>query len=206
MSYERLFLSIAFPLYLASFLAILRLVRRGGGDPRGAAQSSSILGYGVAFATGFWQLLVVLAILDVQSVVGRWRIPAIDQPLAVFAGSALFAVGLGLAVLGAFTLRDSFRIGLPERPTALVTAGVYRYSRNPVILGLYCYVLGFFLMVPSLVVFLSVLLNGIFYHWKILTEERYLRLTHGPAYGLYCSQVARYVPAPAKAYLLWRLR
>jgi protein-S-isoprenylcysteine O-methyltransferase Ste14 len=189
-----LFLGIAFPVYLGSFLAILGVLRLRGQDPRGAGQGSRLLEYAVGAATVSWQVTMILSIFDVGAVTRFGRIDSLDSLGVQLAGSLLFAAGLVLAVCGALTLRDSFRLGLPEKRTLLITTGVYRHSRNPVIAGLYAYVFGSFLLVPSVPVLACVLANLIAYHWKILSEERALRELHGGVYEAYCARVGRYYP------------
>jgi len=53
-----------------------------------------------------------------------------------WAGAALVALGLGLAVAAALEFRRARTTIIPHAtPTAIVTSGVYRISRNPIYLG-----------------------------------------------------------------------
>jgi protein-S-isoprenylcysteine O-methyltransferase Ste14 len=53
-----------------------------------------------------------------------------------WAGAALVALGVGLAVAAALEFRRARTTIIPHgTPTAIVTSGVYRISRNPIYLG-----------------------------------------------------------------------
>lgn len=81
-----------------------------------------------------------------------------------------------------------------ERSTALVTGGLFRYSRNPIYLGGCVALLGVALLFGSLTPFLLVLLFPIFLHrFFILREEPMMRETFGAEYDSYCSRVRRWI-------------
>lgn len=91
------------------------------------------------------------------------------------------------------TMRDSWRAGIPEgQKTALVTTGIYRFSRNPAFLGFDCMYIGLLAAFFSVVHFVFALWAVIMLHLQILQEERYLTATFGPAYEDYKTHTGRY--------------
>ena len=88
---------------------------------------------------------------------------------------------------------DSLRIGVdPDERTALVTAGPFRWVRNPIYSAMLVYVAGVALLVPnpaSLAAF-GVLALGLDLHVR-LVEEPYLAATHGSSYASYAARVGR---------------
>lgn len=110
----------------------------------------------------------------------------------------LYLLGLSLVCtgfLGAFGTMTWFGIkrAFGVSVTGLKTAGPYRYSRNPQILGGYLLVLGTSLQWPSLYMVGWVLMYAIIGHWMILSEEEHLGKVFGEAYRAYCLEVPRYL-------------
>lgn len=139
-----------------------------------------------------WALLAVLASLLLHRELPITRL--IFPPLNLL-GWASVAAGCVLAGAG---FRAFTRAGTPVRPfersTALVTAGIYRHTRNPMYLGLVlllcgvawiCGTLGAFLPLPLLVWLLQ---SG-----YIRGEERFLEELFGDDYRRYRSRVRRWV-------------
>jgi protein-S-isoprenylcysteine O-methyltransferase Ste14 len=75
-----------------------------------------------------------------------------------------------------------------------VTHGIYRYSRNPIYLGLSVLYTGLSLLGSCLwaLALLPVLILSI-RRFLILPEERYLLRRFGEAYAAYCSDVGRWL-------------
>lgn len=84
-------------------------------------------------------------------------------------------------------------------PRALVERGLYRYSRNPMYVGVSAIVFGEALYFGSgnqLVYALCVLAG--FHVRVVLGEEKALRRTFGAAYAAYCARVPRWIGFPKK--------
>ena len=88
---------------------------------------------------------------------------------------------------------NSFRIGSPKENTKLKVNGLFRFSRNPMYLGVYTTILA------SIVYTLNpiLLVVGIFviavHHRIVLAEEQYLLQAFGEEYKEYCAHVRRYI-------------
>jgi len=82
----------------------------------------------------------------------------------------------------------------PESASALVTSGIYRWTRNPMYLGLSILLLGWAVELGSLVGFLGpVLFVLLIQHVQIRPEERALRARFGEDYARYHARVRRWL-------------
>jgi protein-S-isoprenylcysteine O-methyltransferase Ste14 len=108
------------------------------------------------------------------------------------------AIG-GIAVSGAcmitFILRGHGTPACFDPPQQLVAKGIYRYSRNPMILGNVATVLGLGLIFHSTAILLYgiVLMLG-FHFYFLLVEEPRLEQRFGDSYRQYARRVGRWVP------------
>lgn len=108
--------------------------------------------------------------------------------------------GAGLALLGdlvfgaaVVTMRDSWRAGLARGDrTELVTAGIYRFSRNPAFLGFDLLYAGLLLMFFNGALLGFSLFAALMLHLQILQEEAYLPTVFGADYLRYKQTVCRY--------------
>jgi protein-S-isoprenylcysteine O-methyltransferase Ste14 len=83
----------------------------------------------------------------------------------------------------------------PYKPTkAVVTTGVYRFSRNPIYVAFLIFVLSFTFFANSLwFVVLDVLLFFLLHFGVVKREEVYLEAKFGDSYLDYCRQVKRWL-------------
>jgi len=122
--------------------------------------------------------------------------------LSLFAKNDVFfwicvtLVGIGvmfftLAVikLGTFSLR----VGLAQENTSLRTTGVYRFSRNPMLLGLYLMALGSAIYVQNPINWMLVIIALTIHHKIILAEEVFLKNRFGDEWTEYRNKVRRYI-------------
>lgn len=90
----------------------------------------------------------------------------------------------------AHTTFNPFR---PESATALVTSGVFAWTRNPMYLGLSLLLFGWAIMLGTLSPFAGPLLFvPLIRHVQIRPEELALRRRFGSAYDRYCQGVNRW--------------
>jgi protein-S-isoprenylcysteine O-methyltransferase Ste14 len=115
--------------------------------------------------------------------------PALVKSIAF----CLWISGFSLLFIGRFGLGASFRIGSPQEETSLKTTGLFKFSRNPMYVGVYatilasvCYTLNpMALLIGIFVVFV--------HHKIVLAEEHFLSDTFGQEYRDYCVRVRRYL-------------
>jgi len=130
---------------------------------------------------------------------GAWLFPGLSLAFAgqkVLTVLLLIAGGLSgaQAVLVFFQNKTTIDPRVPETATALVTAGVYRISRNPMYLGLlllllsvaiYLGTLTAAIVVPAFVWFMT--------EFQIKPEEEKLSEIFGEAYRDYLTRVRRWI-------------
>jgi protein-S-isoprenylcysteine O-methyltransferase Ste14 len=86
------------------------------------------------------------------------------------------------------------RLLIGEEPAGLVSGGPYRYSRNPMYLGVLLAVFGQAVLFASLRLAAYGCAVFLFFHLMVvLAEEPHLRATRGPSYDLYCRAVPRWL-------------
>ena len=110
------------------------------------------------------------------------------------AGIALGFLGDCVFLVAVVTMRDSWRAGVPsgEEKTALISDGIYRYSRNPAFLGFDLMYVGISLAYCNAILCTCTLLVVLLLHLQILQEERYLAAAFGGEYLNYAERTARY--------------
>lgn len=114
---------------------------------------------------------------------------------ARIAGIIIGFAGVAAFTASVFTMGDSWRAGVsPSERTKLVTAGIYRVSRNPAFLGfdlMYIGILTMFFNVPLLI--LSALAVLLLHLQIVNVEEDFLLETFGGEYLNYKKKVCRYL-------------
>jgi len=124
-----------------------------------------------------------------------WPLPIFRASVVRWLGIAVVALGLALVLQVFRTMRAAGTNVDPRRPTtAIVTTGLFRFSRNPIYVGLTLMYLGLTLAFNTwwgLVLLGPLLLT--MHRGVILREERYLEQTFSEPYRQYCSMVRRYL-------------
>jgi protein-S-isoprenylcysteine O-methyltransferase Ste14 len=126
----------------------------------------------------------------------RWiPLPALPRTPSRLLATVLLLPGLGLIFWSLWLFLRARTSPLPMRPTtAIVRSGPYRWTRNPMYLGMLLLYLGVALLfdvgwalvlAPVLVVFVGRLV--------IAKEERYLEASFGDEYQRYKAQVRRWI-------------
>lgn len=79
-------------------------------------------------------------------------------------------------------------------PERLVSSGLYAYTRNPMYLGHIIFLTGLTLTLQSWLAALITMAVAIWFHFRVLADERKLSVELGPAYAAYTKSVKRWVP------------
>ena len=145
------------------------------------------------------KVLIIERIMSVATVssfvVSVWSIFGVKQ----FLTTELRIVGILLGVMAVIffaaatiTMKNSWRVGIPEEKTTLITNGIYRWSRNPAFVG-------FDLLYASMnLLFFNILLvivsawAAIMLHLQILQEEEHMLKMFGAEYEEYRRHTFRY--------------
>ena len=157
----------------------------------------------VIFSTIFSLILIApLYIFDIdeQILVDIFTFPAdiIPQPYNLV-GLLLIPVGFLLIIWANYALLHIGKIGLRNRepmqkPSNLVLAGPYRFSRNPLYLGCLLVLLGLVIVWSSVVTaFLTILVYIIFRYMFIKKEELILEDEFGDEYRNFKTRVGRWI-------------
>ena len=123
------------------------------------------------------------------------RVLAVQAPRLNLAGAVVFAVGAGIAAWGWLTFHKAGTTTIPGKvSTRLVTWGPYRFTRNPMYVGLTIAYLGEAGILQQLwpVVFLPLVLAYVD-RVVIPVEEANLQRVFGDAYDEYRRRVRRWV-------------
>jgi protein-S-isoprenylcysteine O-methyltransferase Ste14 len=110
-------------------------------------------------------------------------------------GVILVIVGLGLNYWADALFRKSNTTVKPqEKPTTLVTSGFFRFTRNPMYLGMVLMLLGEAVFLGSLITFIFPILFFVIIEWVFLPEEeRNLEKAFGKSYISYKKKVRRWI-------------
>jgi protein-S-isoprenylcysteine O-methyltransferase Ste14 len=111
--------------------------------------------------------------------------------------TGLAVTGVVVALLGVVSFRRAGTTVNPLQPAAasqLVVSGIYRWTRNPMYLGMLLVLLGWGVVLANAIAFLAAtafipLMNRL----QIGPEERILAATFGPAFTAYQSAVRRWL-------------
>jgi len=128
--------------------------------------------------------------LRVLSPAPLWPWPHRWLPVAACTAGVLL-----LAPAAAITMARAKTAILPHHTsTALVTAGPFRHSRNPLYLSMGLVVAGVAFAVNSLAVLLAIVPWAAVMRWGVIgREERYLEAKFGDDYRAYCRRVRRWL-------------
>ncbi|MBV9671838.1 MAG: isoprenylcysteine carboxylmethyltransferase family protein, partial [Verrucomicrobia bacterium] len=110
-------------------------------------------------------------------------------------GSLLLLFGIGVSASGLKAFADkktSFRPG--DQPRAMVTTGPYRFTRNPMYLGIAAFLTGIFFLSRSIYLLLPPVLFTLIIDRVLLPfEEQLLGDTFGESYRKYAQKVRRWI-------------
>jgi protein-S-isoprenylcysteine O-methyltransferase Ste14 len=111
--------------------------------------------------------------------------------------AGLAALGACIAILGVISFRRAGTTVNPLQPEAasqLVVSGVYRWTRNPMYLGMLLVLLGWgVLLVNALAFLFAAAFIPLMHRLQIGPEERILAATFGSAFTAYQSAVRRWL-------------
>lgn len=145
--------------------------------------------------------LVVVLVAAGLMLLMRWLTPtlavSLDLDVRMWAALPVLAAGVTVAVAGVLQFRRSrttVNPMTPERTSALVSNGIYRYTRNPMYVGMLLALLAFaivlaspasLLMLPAFVVYMN--------RFQIMPEERQLARHFGAEFQAYRAGVRRWL-------------
>lgn len=90
------------------------------------------------------------------------------------------------------TMKSSWRVGIPEEKTSLITNGIYKWSRNPAFVGFDLLYISVCLMFFNIPLFIVSVWAAVMLHLQILQEEEHMHKMFGEEYDDYRKQTLRY--------------
>jgi len=106
-------------------------------------------------------------------------------------------IGASFALSGIYSFRKvktTVHPSKPERASSLVTSGVYKITRNPMYLGLFCVLMGWAIILGNVYTFIAPFIFAFYIsRFQIMPEERALEGVFGDAFTAYKQKVRRWI-------------
>ena len=172
---------------------VFRHRRRTGRWPftlSGSSTEQVAIGWSLTIVSASCLVWIVLYTWRGSAVLGVWTAP----PWCAWVGWACLVAALVLAKAAQVHMGASWRMGIVEECTELVTHGVFRYSRNPIYAGILLGFLGIVFITPAVWTVVGWLVTVVSIELQARLEERHLCATIGKTYERYASRVGRFVP------------
>jgi protein-S-isoprenylcysteine O-methyltransferase Ste14 len=142
-------------------------------------------------------LVALLVAAGMYALARWWPLARFELPSPWLIGPAVACVGGAISMAGARAFRQAGTTVNPlhpDRASSIVTSGIYRYTRNPMYVGVVFVLLGCFLAfgalsavigLPAFVVYIN--------RYQIAPEERILEAKFGSEYASYRERVRRWL-------------
>ncbi len=192
------YLLLFFFVYVVLTMALphWRLKRATGQNAFIVPRDDSAQGFiGRIFKLLFGLAFVVLAVNAFAPQWSGYLLPAffLEKTSVQWVGLVLLHISLLVVLVAQAQMAQSWRVGFAEtQNTQLVQGGLFRYSRNPVFVGMLLTMLGLFLVLPNALTLLSMVMTWVVLQVQVRMEENYLLKAHGTAYAEYMRRVRRW--------------
>ena len=131
-------------------------------------------------------MIIVPLVETISLIMGRSYLPIMGKVIGVY-------FGITAVILLLFSLTDMKTAWNPgKEKRKLVTGGIYSFSRNPSFLAFDLLYIGIALMYCNVFTIVLSLFAAVFFHIRILDEERFLKEKYGGEYEEYKKRVSRY--------------
>ena len=195
--FTRIYLAIFYTLVAIFYTLRIKLKKRFG--------SPELVFPGERFCATWWNHIIfrICRALIWMICLFRWPFPEIDDflgicpflntPVIVAIGTTLLTLGFGLAIAVHFNLGQHWRSGIdPTGPEYIKTDGPYRFSRNPMFVGVAMAQFGFFLALPSVFSSICLIIGLVTLRRQIVAEEVHLQQVFPQQFALYQKRVRRW--------------
>ncbi|MDQ1859236.1 isoprenylcysteine carboxylmethyltransferase family protein [Chryseobacterium sp. WLY505] len=182
--------------FLVSFVGIsCKVAKQIGKNPDVLPKDDSAYGLvGLYFKLVLVALFIysVLLLFFPKDIFSAFKINILEYDIFQYAGIILMIFALIWVIIAQLQMKNSWRIGIDNSAkTKLITHGLFRFSRNPIFLGMTISLVGFFLTFPTVIAFSFLLIGNILMQIQIRMEEEYLLKEHGQMYLTYKKRVKR---------------
>ncbi|MDH3492023.1 MAG: isoprenylcysteine carboxylmethyltransferase family protein [Acidobacteriota bacterium] len=196
-------LRIALPVYFAAFFGIAffwrsyQVWKQTGINPYVFGKSDSAYDYiGVGFRLSLLLNVIAVIAFSFWPTVYRYLAPIkwLENPWLRLFGFSLMCFSLIWVVIAQAQMGRSWRVGIDkENKTDLVSTGLFKYSRNPIFLGMRFGGLGLFLSIPNALTFGTFLMGDLLMNVQVRLEEEFLSGEHGEKYEGFKKKVRRWI-------------
>jgi protein-S-isoprenylcysteine O-methyltransferase Ste14 len=139
----------------------------------------------LSIAATMWGISLTTPIIDMSSLI------------RLTATIAIALAGVSTAILGVIAFRNagtSINPLKPDTTSTIVTSGVYRFTRNPMYVGMTLVLVAWAVFVSSAWALLGPLVFILYMNrFQIMPEERVLSGNYGTAYSAYKAKVRRWL-------------
>jgi protein-S-isoprenylcysteine O-methyltransferase Ste14 len=142
---------------------------------------------------------IVAVLVGAAMWVTAYLLPAVHRPspTSFVIACVCAAFGVTIALLGVWAFRrakTTVNPAIPENASSVVTGGIYRYTRNPMYVGLTAVLLGWAIRLSVPWVFLGPVAFMLYMtRFQIIPEERIMSSKFGRAYDDYRQRVRRWL-------------
>jgi len=193
----KLFIGLFGILYLGLVIGLRTFLvwRRTGHNPIAFRRDDELdlyIGRSFVAIELFWVAAIASFIFDTET----WTVPmeALRDPVIAWVGAGFFVASTLWTLAAQSQMGTNWRVGIDQtHPTDLVARGLFRWSRNPIFLGIQVASVGAFLCVPSAVTLVAVVLGHVVIQIQVRREEAFLAQRHGASYAAYRQAVRRWV-------------
>lgn len=197
------FYQIFLPIFTLVFLLQVFLIRsyvqwkKTGVNPFVFGGSDSALDYvGFIYKMMIVATWVAIILFSFQPNYYQYLMPVsyLEFDMLKVAGTVFTIISFIWIIISQYHMSNSWRIGINyDEETNLITRGVFRYSRNPMFLGvLICY-LGNFFIAPNALTLIILSITFVVLQIQVRLEEEHLKLVHGKEYNNYKAEVRRWI-------------
>ncbi|NNE98007.1 MAG: isoprenylcysteine carboxylmethyltransferase family protein [Pyrinomonadaceae bacterium] len=182
---------------IAFVIPTYRVWKRSGVNPITFRSADTAHDYiGKLFKIVMVSLVVVVLVYSFFPKIYSFLLPVfwLEYPLVRYTGVILLLLSLGWTVIAQLQMGNSWRIGIDEeKQTDLVQTGLFRFSRNPIFLGMIVTIFGFFMTIPNAFTLVILLIGFVLIQIQVRLEEEFLSKMHAASYDDYGKQVRRWL-------------
>lgn len=190
----KIFLTTVLILFLIGVIVPMVAVRRKGMNPHGTHEGGSLLTRLTSISIMIWLIYIILYIIFDDYIRNLWSFAFLSFDIYIIIGIIVIIISFIIESLGIKALGLNFRIELPLEETELITSGIYRFIRHPIVFGIFILFIGNFLIIPNLFTLIISIFNIITFNSKVRDEEKFLSTRFGDIYEDYRLKVGRYLP------------
>ncbi|MFW9946508.1 MAG: methyltransferase family protein [Candidatus Odinarchaeota archaeon] len=195
---EPIFIKYFFIIIVVSFLigmfAPIVIIKKKGSDPHGTHKGASLFTRLTPITIFSWLIYIIIFIINDSIILDFLAFELLISDIFIVSGIVIIFLGLILDLWGTVALGTNFRIEFPKEDTILITTGIYRLMRNPIVMGVYLLIFGSFLIIPTIISLFLLIANIITFDSKVRDEEKFLVKRFGEKFEKYSEKVGRYLP------------